>query len=199
MKLKQDFTVSNCMNSLFYFIYESVLQILEFIAEKAQDVLRHPDFENLSKQSAVSIFLRPELRATEETKWDAALRWSRNYCNKREMNLFRSTIKIFTPRINFNEIPLEKLTREIRPLSILPSTIIDRAIAHQGSPRVVIGQERTPFTAPQKPPRRRSNVRRSLPLHAEPRSAHVQKRTWPIFPSSESCDSGMASSLDDSS
>ncbi|XP_064614560.1 serine-enriched protein-like [Liolophura sinensis] len=174
-------------------------KILEFISEKAQDVLRLDEFEEISKRTAIMIFMRPDLKATEERKWDAAYRWSRRYCRRRELNHFRRTMKIFTRRINFLDIPIHKLINEIRPLELVPEYLIAGAISHQSGPRLVIGQEKQPMTTPLKPPRRRLVEKRNFTgrgsMRRKQSSASVTSSSSSSSSTSHahSCDSGFSS------
>lgn len=175
---------------------------MEFISEKAQDVLRLDEFEEISKRTAIMIFMRPDLKATEERKWDAAYRWSRRYCRRRELNHFRRTMKIFTRRINFLDIPVHKLVTEIRPLEIVPEYLIAGAISHQSGPRLVIGQEKQPMATPLKPPRRRLVEKRNVigrgSVRRKGSSASVTSSSSSSSSTSRahSCDSGFSSSAE---
>ncbi|XP_064595879.1 serine-enriched protein-like [Liolophura sinensis] len=138
-------------------------RLLEFISNRAEAVLCMPEFESLPKSTVVMILLRRDLRASEETKWTAALQWSRRHCQKRSNSYFRRTVRIFAHNVNFIELPKYVLENEVRPLGVIPDDVIMEAFAQQTRDREVIGQEQS-RVAPPKPPRRKQaqqNLRRS--------------------------------------
>lgn len=90
-------------------------QILAFLDRYAEDVFKVQEFANLPKDVALSLLSRPIARASAETKWDAALRWSRRHCSG-DLVKMRDVLKSFTPNINLLEIPLSKLVEEVTPI-----------------------------------------------------------------------------------
>lgn len=119
-------------------------KILEFIAARADDILVQPDFEHLPKSAVKAVLFRPDLQTSEERKWDAAVQWSRQYCNLKEISVFRETIGTFVPHIDFVKISWSKLNREILPLHILPEEELSRVM--------------TMCCPPPKPPRQRRSL-----------------------------------------
>ncbi|XP_064610705.1 serine-enriched protein-like [Liolophura sinensis] len=103
-------------------------KILAFIAARADDILVQPDFEHLPKAAVKAVLFRPDLQTTEERKWDAAVQWSRQHCNLKEISVFRETIGTFVPHINFVKISWSKLNREILPMNILPEEELSRVM-----------------------------------------------------------------------
>ncbi|XP_064614591.1 solute carrier family 23 member 1-like [Liolophura sinensis] len=90
-------------------------EIFAFLDRYAEDVFKVQEFANLPKDVALSLLARPIARASAETKWDAALKWSKRHCNG-DLVVMRDVLKSFTPNINLLEIPLSKLLEEVTPI-----------------------------------------------------------------------------------
>ena len=76
------------------------------------------------------ILAREELRADEFSKFQAALMWSKKYCDSTNGNI-ADTLGSFLEFINFHMIPANVLMKEIHPLGIVPYHIIMNALAYQ--------------------------------------------------------------------
>jgi len=99
--------------------------ILNFIKEKAETVLKLAEFYRLSRQEVVLIMFLDNLKAKEDTKWNAALQWSRRFCKNNGNALLQKTIKLFIHRINFRQLSASKLENEVRPLKVIPDVYTD--------------------------------------------------------------------------
>ena len=76
------------------------------------------------------ILARDELRADEFSKFQAALMWSKKYCDSTNGNI-ADTLGSFLEFINFHMIPANVLMKEIHPLGLVPYHIIMNALAYQ--------------------------------------------------------------------
>ena len=76
------------------------------------------------------ILAREELRADEFSKFQAALMWSKKYCDSTNGNI-ADTLGSFLEFINFHMIPANVLMKEIHPLGLVPYHIIMNALAYQ--------------------------------------------------------------------
>lgn len=77
------------------------------------------------------ILAREELRADEFTKFQAALMWSKKYCDSNQNTPLKEVIGNFLEYIQFHKIPANVLMREVHPLGIVPYSIIMNALAFQ--------------------------------------------------------------------
>lgn len=97
--------------------------------------------------SLVLVAAREELRAEEFTKFQAALMWSKKYCDSNPVRMFVALCKAleiifdliiqntqlkeifntFLGNIFFHKIPANVLMREIYPLNVVPANIIMNA------------------------------------------------------------------------
>ena len=80
---------------------------------------------------------REELNADEFIKFQAALMWSKKYCDSTNQSL-TDVLGTFLDFINFHMIPANVLMKEIHPLGLVPYHIIMNALAYQ----VKLGVER---------------------------------------------------------
>jgi hypothetical protein len=72
-------------------------KIFEFVDENATDVLQLGSFTLLPLRLAINILKRKELKADEFTKYQAALMWSKKYCDVNTNNNFRDIMgKLFS-------------------------------------------------------------------------------------------------------
>ena len=76
------------------------------------------------------ILAREELRADEFSKFQAALMWSKKYCDSTNGDI-ADTLGSFLEFINFHMIPANVLMKEIHPLGLVPYHIIMNALAYQ--------------------------------------------------------------------
>ncbi|KPI99293.1 Serine-enriched protein [Papilio xuthus] len=136
-----------------------VQKVLEFVDEHGNEVLNLGSFTLLPQHVVRLILARDELRADEFTKFQAALMWSKKYCDTNQNMSLKDVIGNFLEYIQFHKIPANVLMREVHPLGLVPYSIIMNALAYQGNsphpaPEPVPGPSSAPHTAiaPEKPP-----------------------------------------------
>ena len=61
----------------------------------------------------------------------AALMWSKKYCDSNQNQDLKEVIGNFLEYIQFHKIPANVLMREVHPLGLVPSSIIVNALAYQ--------------------------------------------------------------------
>lgn len=98
--------------------------LLDFIAINGEAILKTPSITQLSKQTLFLIMSHENLHASEETKWNAALLWTRRYSSDKGKSNFQKMLKLFARRINFEKLPAAKFINEVLPLSILPLDVL---------------------------------------------------------------------------
>uniref|UniRef100_A0A336MNK9 CSON003486 protein n=1 Tax=Culicoides sonorensis TaxID=179676 RepID=A0A336MNK9_CULSO len=113
-----------------------VQKVLEFVDEHGNEVLNLGSFTLLPQHVVRLILVREELRADEFTKFQAALMWSKKYCDSNPTPL-KEVIGNFLEYIQFHKIPANVLMREVHPLGIVPYSIIMNALAYQADPASV--------------------------------------------------------------
>lgn len=111
-----------------------VQKVLEYVDEHGNEVLNLGSFTLLPQHVVRLILVREELRADEFTKFQAALMWSKKYCDSNPTPL-KEVIGNFLEYIQFHKIPANVLMREVHPLGIVPYAIIMNALAYQVSNR----------------------------------------------------------------
>ncbi|CAH1396915.1 unnamed protein product [Nezara viridula] len=114
-----------------------VQKVLEFVDEHGNEVLNLGSFTLLPQHVVRLILARDELRADEFTKFQAALMWSKKYCDSNPNIVLKDVIGNFLDYIQFHKIPANVLMREIHPLGIVPYSIIMNALAYQADPNSV--------------------------------------------------------------
>jgi len=113
-----------------------VQKVLEFVDEHGNEVLNLGSFALLPQHVVRLILARDELKADEFSKFQAALMWSKKYCDSNGQNL-SEVLKGFLDYIHFHMIPANVLMKEINPLGIVPHCIIMNALAYQADPSSV--------------------------------------------------------------
>ncbi|XP_073970508.1 speckle type BTB/POZ protein isoform X5 [Rhodnius prolixus] len=108
-----------------------VQKVLEFVDEHGNEVLNLGSFTLLPQHVVRLILAREELRADEFTKFQAALMWSKKYCDSNQNIVLKDVIANFLEYIQFHKIPANVLMREVHPLGIVPYSIIMNALAYQ--------------------------------------------------------------------
>lgn len=98
--------------------------------EHGNEVLNLGSFTLLPQHVVRLILVREELHADEFTKFQAALMWSKKYCDSNPTPL-KEVIGNFLEYIQFHKIPANVLMREVHPLGIVPYSIIMNALAYQ--------------------------------------------------------------------
>lgn len=63
--------------------------------------------------------------------FQAALMWSKKYCDTNPNMMLKDVIGNFLEYIQFHKIPANVLMREIYPLNLVPYAIIMNALAYQ--------------------------------------------------------------------
>lgn len=114
-----------------------VQKVLEFVDEHGNDVLNLGSFTLLPQHVVRLILAREDLRADEFTKFQAALMWSKKYCDSNQNTPLKDVIGNFLDYIQFHKIPANVLMREVHPLSLVPYSIIMNALAYQADPTSV--------------------------------------------------------------
>ncbi|CAH2048497.1 unnamed protein product, partial [Iphiclides podalirius] len=114
-----------------------VQKVLEFVDEHGNDVLNLGSFTLLPQHVVRLILARDELRADEFTKFQAALMWSKKYCDTNQNMSLKDVIGNFLEYIQFHKIPANVLMREVHPLGLVPYSIIMNALAYQADPASV--------------------------------------------------------------
>ncbi|XP_047533520.1 serine-enriched protein isoform X1 [Vanessa atalanta] len=114
-----------------------VQKVLEFVDEHGNDVLNLGSFTLLPQHVVRLILARDELRADEFTKFQAALMWSKKYCDTNPNMNLKDVIGNFLEYIQFHKIPANVLMREVHPLGLVPYSIIMNALAYQADPASV--------------------------------------------------------------
>ncbi|XP_043222834.1 serine-enriched protein-like [Amphibalanus amphitrite] len=112
-----------------------VQKVLEFVDLHGNEVLNLGSF-TLLPQHVVRLILARELKADEVTKFQAALMWSKKYCDNSSLDL-REIISTFLEFIQFHKVPATILMKDIHPLGIVPDHIIMNALAYQADPSSV--------------------------------------------------------------
>uniref|UniRef100_A0A182QS62 BTB domain-containing protein n=1 Tax=Anopheles farauti TaxID=69004 RepID=A0A182QS62_9DIPT len=110
-----------------------VQKVLEFVDEHGNEVLNLGSFTLLPQHVVRLILAREELRADEFTKFQAALMWSKKYCDSNQNTPLKEVIGNFLEYIQFHKIPANVLMREVHPLGLVPYSIIMNALAYQVS------------------------------------------------------------------
>lgn len=105
-------------------------QVLEFVDEHGNEVLNLGSFALLPQHVVRLILAREELKADEFSKFQAALMWSKKYCDSTNSSL-SEVLGSFLEYINFHMIPATVLMKEIHPLGLVPYHIIMNALAYQ--------------------------------------------------------------------
>ena len=113
-----------------------VQKVLEFIDEHGNEVLNLGSFALLPQHVVRLILAREELKADEFSKFQAALMWSKKYCDSTSQ-ILSEVLGSFLEYINFHMIPANVLMKEINPLGIVPYHIIMNALAYQADPSSV--------------------------------------------------------------
>ncbi|XP_050080694.1 serine-enriched protein isoform X3 [Anopheles maculipalpis] len=114
-----------------------VQKVLEFVDEHGNEVLNLGSFTLLPQHVVRLILAREELRADEFTKFQAALMWSKKYCDSNQNTPLKEVIGNFLEYIQFHKIPANVLMREVHPLGLVPYSIIMNALAYQADPASV--------------------------------------------------------------
>jgi hypothetical protein len=74
--------------SIAHFFFKKVQKVLEFVDEHGNEVLNLGSFTLLPQHVVRLILAREELQADEFTKFQAALMWSKKYCDTNPVNNF---------------------------------------------------------------------------------------------------------------
>ncbi|KAL6423577.1 Serine-enriched protein [Formica fusca] len=111
-----------------------VQRVLEFVDEHGNEVLNLGSFTLLPQHVVRLILAREELRADEFTKFQAALMWSKKYCDNNQTTPLKDVIGNFIEYIQFHKIPATVLMHEVKPLGLVPLEIIMNALAYQADP-----------------------------------------------------------------
>ena len=98
--------------------------------DHGNEVLNLGSFTLLPQHVVRLIMSREELKADEFVKFQAALMWSKRYCDSTNQRL-DDVLGTFLDSINFHMIPANVLMKEIHPLGIVPYHIIMNALAYQ--------------------------------------------------------------------
>lgn len=124
-----------------------VQKVLEFVDEHGNEVLNLGSFALLPQHVVRLILARDELKADEFSKFQAALMWSKKYCDSGGQKL-SDVLGGFLEYIHFHMIPANVLMKEIHPLGIVPYHIIMNALAYQADPSSVEPLKMSPNKGP---------------------------------------------------
>ncbi|XP_023331735.1 serine-enriched protein isoform X3 [Eurytemora carolleeae] len=113
-----------------------IQKVLEFVDDHGNEVLNLGSFATLPQHVVRLIMARDELKADEFSKFQAALMWSKKYCDTNGIGL-REILNTFLEYIQFHMIPANILMQEIHPLGLVPHSIIMTALAYQADPTSV--------------------------------------------------------------
>ncbi|XP_011500045.1 PREDICTED: serine-enriched protein isoform X3 [Ceratosolen solmsi marchali] len=116
-----------------------VQKVLEFVDERGNEVLNLGSFTLLPQHVVRLILARDELHADEFTKFQAALMWSKKYCDSNTTMDLKTVIGNFIEYIQFHKIPANVLMHEVHPLGLVPNAIIVNALAYQTQPVLTPG------------------------------------------------------------
>ncbi|CAM1294642.1 gprs (predicted) [Pycnogonum litorale] len=114
-----------------------VQKVLEYVDLHGNDVLSLGSFALLPQHVVRLILSREELRADELTKFQAAIHWSKKFCEKDKTSILRDVMGNFLEYIEFYKIPAGILMKEVHPLGLVPDKIIMTALAYQADPTSV--------------------------------------------------------------
>ncbi|XP_074108802.1 serine-enriched protein isoform X1 [Cotesia typhae] len=122
-----------------------VQKVLEFVDEHGNEVLNLGSFTLLPQHVVRLILAREELRADEFTKFQAALMWSKKYCDSNPGLSLPDVIGNFLEYIQFHKIPATMLMKEVHPLGLVPNTTIMNSLAYQADPSSVDVGKLSPY------------------------------------------------------
>ncbi|XP_043271109.1 serine-enriched protein isoform X2 [Venturia canescens] len=122
-----------------------VQKVLEFVDEHGNEVLNLGSFTRLPQHVVRLILRREELRADEFTKFQAALMWSKKYCDNNENDNLKDVLGNFLEFIQFHKIPTRVLMNEVRPLQLVPERTMVIAVAYQADPNSVDPGKLSPY------------------------------------------------------
>ncbi|XP_034949272.1 serine-enriched protein isoform X3 [Chelonus insularis] len=108
-----------------------VQKVLEFVDEHGNEVLNLGSFTLLPQHVVRLILAREELRADEFTKFQAALMWSKKFCDSNPNTTLQDVIGNFLEYIQFHKIPATMLMKEVNPLGLVPHETIMNSLAYQ--------------------------------------------------------------------
>ncbi|CAN7996840.1 unnamed protein product [Ixodes hexagonus] len=128
--LVQRVSVITCTNSI-------VSKVLEFVDNHGNEVLSLGSFALLPEHVVRLILSREELTADELTKFQAAVHWSKRYCDTMPEAELREVMGNFLECIELYKIPAGIIMREVHPLGVVPDHIIMNALAYQADPSSV--------------------------------------------------------------
>ena len=110
--------------------FDCIIQVLEFVDSHGNEVLSLGSFTLLPQHVVHLIMSREELKADEFCKFQAALMWSKKYCDSTNQSL-SDVLGTYLEYISFRMIPANVLMKEIHPLGIVPYHVIMNALAYQ--------------------------------------------------------------------
>lgn len=161
--------------------------MLEFVDLHGNDVLSLGSFTLLPQHVVRLILSRDELKAEELTKFQAALNWSKRYCDGSQGANLKEVMATFLEYIEFHKIPAGILMKEVHPLMLVPDQLIMNALAYQADPNSVdiskLGGS---------PNRMRRNTQRSLSVQESHDLLNSSSTTLSSYTSSD-VDSGRTS------
>ncbi|XP_034949250.1 serine-enriched protein isoform X1 [Chelonus insularis] len=122
-----------------------VQKVLEFVDEHGNEVLNLGSFTLLPQHVVRLILAREELRADEFTKFQAALMWSKKFCDSNPNTTLQDVIGNFLEYIQFHKIPATMLMKEVNPLGLVPHETIMNSLAYQADPTSVDVGKLSPY------------------------------------------------------
>ncbi|CAG0883359.1 unnamed protein product [Cyprideis torosa] len=137
-----------------------VQKVLEFVDEHGNEILGMGSFTLLPEHVVRLILARDVLKADELTKFQAALMWSKKFCDNNPHMDLKEVVKNFLEYIKFHLIPASVLMKDVHPLGIVPDHIIMNALAYQADPTSVDVNKLSPN------PTRRNQQGRSMSVQS---------------------------------
>ena len=110
---------------------------MDFIDKNAESVLIQHELTELPEHVLHLILSREDIRACANTKFNAALAWSRAQLRKDPNKDLGEIFAPFVDVVRFDEIPAMVLMKEVKPLNVIPDNVLMGALAYQADPDCV--------------------------------------------------------------
>lgn len=125
---------------------------MEFVDSHGDEVLQLPEFVHLPRHVVELILAREELKATDLNKYRAVERWATNFVTSNYGATLPVVMAPFLQYVQFHLVPTNVLMKEIRPLGLVPESLLLTALAYQADPLSVTAADlRIGQTSPRPP------------------------------------------------
>lgn len=114
-----------------------VQKMFEFVDQHAEAILALGAFSFLPQHVVRIVLGRDELQATEQSKFEAAIRWCTRYCEEHQDVPLRQAFEPFVDVIDFYQIPARHLMKNVKPADVVDNAVILNALAYQADPTSV--------------------------------------------------------------